>query len=79
MDFELSDDQAALQEAARDLLDGHADSTRVRAHLASGAPLDGALWKAMVDQGWLGVAVPEDEGGLGLDPCLLYTSPSPRD
>jgi len=66
MDFELSDDQAALQEAARDLLDGHASSDRVRKHLASGDALDEALWAAMVEQGWLGVAVPEDEGGLGL-------------
>jgi alkylation response protein AidB-like acyl-CoA dehydrogenase len=66
MDFELSDDQAALQEAARDLLDGYADSACVRAHLASGEPFDARLWAAMVEQGWLGVAVPEDEGGLGL-------------
>jgi alkylation response protein AidB-like acyl-CoA dehydrogenase len=66
MDFELSDDQAALQSAARDLLDGHASSDRVRKHLASGDPVDEALWAAMVEQGWLGVAVPEDEGGLGL-------------
>jgi alkylation response protein AidB-like acyl-CoA dehydrogenase len=66
MEFELSDDQAALQEAARDLLDGYADHAHVRAHLASGAPRDAALWAAMVEQGWLGVAVPEEEGGLGL-------------
>jgi alkylation response protein AidB-like acyl-CoA dehydrogenase len=66
MEFELSDDQAALQEAARDLLGGYADPTRVRAHLASGDPYDKALWAAMVEQGWLGVAVPEGEGGLGL-------------
>ena len=66
MDFELSDDQVALQAAARDLLDGHASSDRVRKHLASGDALDDALWAAMIDQGWLGVAVPEEEGGLGL-------------
>jgi alkylation response protein AidB-like acyl-CoA dehydrogenase len=66
MDFELSDDQVALQEAARDLLDGHADPVRVRAHLASGRPHDPALWSAMVEQGWLGITVPEEAGGLGL-------------
>ncbi len=66
MDFELSDDQVALQEAARDLLDGYADPARVRAHIASGDAFDAVLWSAMVDQGWLGVAVPEVEGGLGL-------------
>jgi alkylation response protein AidB-like acyl-CoA dehydrogenase len=66
MDFELSDDQQALRDAARDLLDDLASSAHVRAHLASGAPYDAALWKAVVDQGWMGIAVPEDAGGLGL-------------
>jgi alkylation response protein AidB-like acyl-CoA dehydrogenase len=66
MEFELSDDQLALQTAARDLLDGYASPERVRAHLASGAARDEALWAGMVEQGWLGVAVPEAEGGLGL-------------
>jgi alkylation response protein AidB-like acyl-CoA dehydrogenase len=66
MDFELSDDQVALRDAACELLDGHADPPRVRAHVTSGAPYDAALWKAMVGQGWLGVEVPEADGGLGL-------------
>jgi len=66
MEFELSDDQVALQEAARDLLDAFADPAHVRAHLATGAPRDDALWDAMVAQGWLGVSVPESGGGLGL-------------
>ncbi|HZQ84221.1 MAG TPA: acyl-CoA dehydrogenase [Acidimicrobiales bacterium] len=57
MDFELSDDQRALQEAARDVL---TDLARARDGFGS------ELWKAMVDQGWLGVEVPEDVGGLGL-------------
>jgi alkylation response protein AidB-like acyl-CoA dehydrogenase len=66
MEFELSEDQLALQDAARSLLDGYAAPERVRAHLASGAPRDEALWSAMVEQGWLGVAVAEADGGLGL-------------
>ncbi len=66
MDFELSDDQLALQDAARDLLDGRASPATVRAYTESDAPYDKALWAAMVEQGWLGVAVPESGGGLGL-------------
>jgi len=66
MDFELSDDQVALQDAARDLLDGLSDPPHVRAHMATGHDLDAALWRGMVEQGWLGVAVPEERGGLGL-------------
>ena len=66
VDFELSDDQVALQDAARALLDDLASAARVRAHLATGAAYDERLWSAMVDQGWLGIDVPEDDGGLGL-------------
>jgi alkylation response protein AidB-like acyl-CoA dehydrogenase len=66
MDFELSDDQVALRDAARDLLGGYAAAGDVRAHLGTGAPYDAALWRAMVDQGWLGVDLPEAAGGLGL-------------
>ncbi len=66
MDFDLSGDQRELQEAARHLLDDRAGPTQVREHLASGQPCDRALWEAMAEQGWCAVAVPEDEGGLGL-------------
>ncbi len=66
MDFDLSVEQRALQEGARDLLDRYASPERVRAHLANRDSYDKALWDAMVDQGWCAVAVPEEEGGLGL-------------
>src|SRR5580704_6805733 len=66
MDFELSPDQVALQEAARDLLDDRAGHDQVRAHLESGRPFDENLWKAISGQGWLGIALPEAEGGVGL-------------
>ena len=66
VDFDLSEDQVALQAAARDLLDDRAGHDQVRAHLASGAPYDTQLWGAMVEQGWLGVALPESMGGIGM-------------
>src|SRR5580704_13686413 len=66
MDFELSPDQVALQEAARDLLDDRAGHDQVRAHLESGRPFDENLWKALSEQGWLGIALSEAEGGVGL-------------
>jgi alkylation response protein AidB-like acyl-CoA dehydrogenase len=59
MDFDLSDDQLALRAAARDLL---ADL----AHPREADGFDASLWKAMADQGWLGVEVPEADGGLGM-------------
>jgi alkylation response protein AidB-like acyl-CoA dehydrogenase len=66
VDFELSDDQRALQDAARDLMASKATSEQVRALVGSDDAFDSALWRAMVDQGWLGVDVAEDLGGLGL-------------
>ena len=66
MDFELSPDQVALQEAARTLLDDRSGHDQVRSHLASGRPYDEELWQALSDQGWLGIAVPEADGGVGL-------------
>jgi alkylation response protein AidB-like acyl-CoA dehydrogenase len=66
MDFDLSDDQAALRDGARELLDGLASPAQVRAHSDTDAAYDAALWAAMTDQGWLGIEVPEDQGGVGL-------------
>src|SRR3954452_10761516 len=66
MDFDLSADQAALRDAARELLDDRCATTRVRAVHASGAGWDADLWARMVEQGWLGVTVAESAGGLGL-------------
>src|SRR5580765_683851 len=66
MDFDLTEDQLALRAGASELLADLASPARVRAHTTSDAPFDGALWRALVDQGWLGVEVDESGGGLGL-------------
>jgi alkylation response protein AidB-like acyl-CoA dehydrogenase len=66
MDFDLSDDQIALRDGARELLDGLASPAQVRAHTGTDAAYDGALWAAMSEQGWLGIEVPETGGGVGL-------------
>jgi alkylation response protein AidB-like acyl-CoA dehydrogenase len=66
MDFDLSADQAALRDAARELLDDRCTTTRIRAVHDGGTGWDPELWARMVEQGWLGVTVPESDGGLGL-------------
>jgi alkylation response protein AidB-like acyl-CoA dehydrogenase len=66
VDFELSDDQIALREAAVDLLDGQSDMARVRSVVDSGGGWDRSLWSSMVEQGWCGIAVDESVGGVGL-------------
>jgi alkylation response protein AidB-like acyl-CoA dehydrogenase len=66
MDFDLTEDQLALRAGASDVLDDLASPARVRAHTTTDAPFDRDLWRAMVDQGWLGVETAEAAGGLGL-------------
>ncbi len=66
MDFDLTEDQLALRSGASDVLDDLAAPARVRAHTTTDAPFDPDLWRAMLDQGWLGVEVGESAGGLGL-------------
>jgi alkylation response protein AidB-like acyl-CoA dehydrogenase len=66
VDFELSDDQVALRDAARSLLDRRSSPSQVRAVVDAGGGIDDDLWSAMVEQGWTALAVPEGRGGLGL-------------
>ena len=66
MDFELSEDQLALRDAASDLLSSRADPARVRAVVDAGGGWDRALWADLCAQGWPGIAVPESAGGIGL-------------
>jgi alkylation response protein AidB-like acyl-CoA dehydrogenase len=66
MDFDLSEDQLALRDGARALLDDLASPARVRAVAETPERWDRDLWTAMVDQGWLGIATPEGQGGVGL-------------
>ncbi len=65
MDFDLSDDQVALRDGARELLDGVSTPEAVREVVEAGGGSSDRIWAAMVEQGWLGVALPEDRGGLG--------------
>ncbi len=66
MDFDLNKAQKLLQKSARDFFARECPSERVRALMASETGYDEALWREMADQGWLGMLVPEEYGGLGL-------------
>lgn len=65
MDFDLSEDQTALRDGARELLDGVSPPESVREVVDAGGGIHAGIWAAMVEQGWLGVALAEDRGGLG--------------
>src|SRR5437899_7687879 len=67
MNFDFSDDQKFLKSEARKFLEAECPAGRVRGVLDDEAKgYDESLWRAVAGQGWLGAAIPEEHGGLGL-------------
>ena len=67
MNFEFSEEQLALKDEARKFLAAKCPPDHVRALMAEGSPgIDRTLWAQVAEQGWLGAAIPEAHGGLGL-------------
>jgi alkylation response protein AidB-like acyl-CoA dehydrogenase len=75
MNFDFSDDQKYLKEQARKFLSERANIASVRAVLDNESTShDAALWAGIAEMGWLGAAIPEEYGGLGLgelELCVL--------
>lgn len=67
MNFDFSEDQKFLREEARKFLAAKCTTAQVREVLDDEAKShhDG-LWKEIVEMGWLGTAISEEHGGLGL-------------
>ena len=66
MDFEFSAEQLQLKEQARRYLADKCPTTAVRAILEGSEPFDRDLWNGLAEMGFLGAAIPEEYGGLGL-------------
>lgn len=67
MNFDFSDDQKFLKAEVRKFLDANAPASKARAILNDkDKSFDESLWHAVAAQGWLGAAIPEKFGGLGL-------------
>jgi alkylation response protein AidB-like acyl-CoA dehydrogenase len=67
VNFDYSDDQKSLKGEARRFLEARCSPAVVRGVLDNAdCSYDEALWKGVAEQGWLGVAIPEEHGGLGL-------------
>ncbi len=67
MNFDYSDDQKFLKNEARKFLEARCTSAAVRKVLNDDdVSFDADLWKGVGEQGWLGAAIPEEFGGLGL-------------
>jgi 3-oxocholest-4-en-26-oyl-CoA dehydrogenase beta subunit len=74
MDFNLSDEQLAVSEAATGLFSGLLDGERIAAVEASDERIDRDLWAALAGADLLGLAIPEADGGTGyglMELCLL--------
>jgi hypothetical protein len=66
--FGFDDDQLAFRDAVRALLDKECPPDAVRSAASAGpGQLDRGAWDRLAAMGVLGILVPEDRGGLGLD------------
>src|SRR5712671_4630357 len=74
MNFDFSDDQKQMRDAARKFLSEKCPPKAVRNVLDGKAPYDKDLWKGLAEMGFLGVAIPEEFGGAGaghLELCVI--------
>ncbi len=66
MNFQMSEEQAMLRDQARALLAERSAPDRLRRLIEQGAEWDELLWRELGTLGFLGAAIPEPHGGLGL-------------
>jgi alkylation response protein AidB-like acyl-CoA dehydrogenase len=77
MDFDFTEEQQAVAEAAAGVFAGLVDPERVTAVESSDDRIDRELWQALAAADLLGLAVPEQYGGGGyglMELCLLLES-----
>jgi len=67
LNFDFSEDQKFLRDEARKFLAAQCTSAHVRAVLDDDTKTHNQeVWQKIVEMGWLGAAIPEEFGGLGL-------------
>ncbi|HEX8000551.1 MAG TPA: acyl-CoA dehydrogenase family protein [Pyrinomonadaceae bacterium] len=66
MDFDLSKPQKLLKDSARAFLARECGPERVRELMETEMAHDDGLWQAIGEQGWTGLLVAEEHGGLAL-------------
>jgi alkylation response protein AidB-like acyl-CoA dehydrogenase len=65
VDFELTEEQAALREVSRGMLAVSCPPQLVRFLAVAGTDVDDKLWRRGAELGWIGLAVPEEHDGAG--------------
>src|SRR3981189_3292672 len=74
MNFDFSDEQKQMRDAARKFLAEKCSPKAVRVVLDGKEAYDRELWKGLAEMGFLGVAIPEEFGGAGaghLELCVI--------
>ncbi len=66
MYFDLTDEQQAIKQTAKDFLAARYRSERIRELAATDRGFEDDDWQQMAELGWTGLAVPEEWGGQGL-------------
>lgn len=66
MNFEFSEDVLFLRDQVSDFLKDQCTSQAVRTVLDGAQPYAQDLWRNVAGMGWLGAAIPEQYGGVGL-------------
>jgi len=66
MDIKLSEEQVQLKEGARKFMEDECTGEFVREMEKSELGYTKKMWQQMAEMGWLGMAAPEDCGGLEL-------------
>src|SRR5688500_7883210 len=61
-----SEHAALLKDSVTDFVARATDIARVRALRGTPGEYDRAIWRQMAGLGWLGIALPERHGGMGL-------------
>jgi acyl-CoA dehydrogenase len=66
MDFQLTDDQHAVRDLARGILEKEVTVDGLKRLERDGGWQDPALWRTLTEAGLLGLPIPADQGGMGL-------------
>jgi alkylation response protein AidB-like acyl-CoA dehydrogenase len=65
MDFSLSSDQELIRDSAKRFVENECSKEMVRELSHSEKGYDLGMWRKMADLGWMGLALPEEFGGVG--------------
>ena len=71
MDLGLDEQQEMLKNFARDFLEKECPESLVREMEEDDQGYSPDLWKKMAEQGWMGLIIPEDQGGAAMTLCEL--------